>query len=85
MASIESMALPFLSLAKCREASEPHGFSIELAVYIGKINLPVFITLSFKAMIWSGLGLWCLTPLISWRSVLLVEETGGKPVTNVIT
>jgi hypothetical protein len=22
-------------------------------------------------------GLWCLTPLISWWSVLLVEETGG--------
>jgi len=30
----------------------------------------------------TGIGLWCLTPLstifsvISWRSVLLVEETG---------
>jgi len=26
-------------------------------------------------------GLWCLAPLISWWSVLLVEETGG-PVEN---
>ena len=23
-----------------------------------------------------GLGLWCLTPFSSWRSVLLVKETG---------
>jgi hypothetical protein len=62
-------------------------FFYELMCFIQEKQFELdFIVLVFtdynkqSAGIWEG-GLWCLTPLstvaLSWRSVLLVEETGG--------
>jgi len=42
MVSMDLTALSFSSLAKSQEVEEQHGSSIELAGYIGKIDIHVF-------------------------------------------